>query len=356
MNERVTDRQIVDRLQENDLPYVVLELQNGVRVLISERGGRVLGPFLQPGGESLFWVHPDFRQADAFRGLLASDWNLGGERWWVAPEIQYLCRDRYDYWNSEYIQPAMDPGQWKLERIAPDHYRLRQEMTLEVFNLGSGHKRLAMEVQVRPVPDPLRMLGAYTRLTEGVVYAGYEQVVTLSETDQDDILSGAWNIIPLYPGGEMILPASPSVEVTDYMEAVDQAHQTVEDTCVRLQITGRCRYLTGYKAAHVFGRLAYHCHLDERQDVLMVRGFFSDPSSAYLDEPPKVPGWRGDSVRVYNDDGAYGGYGEMEVYGRAIGGDTGRATSTDSMTLWLYVGPPSRLSAIATHLLGVGWD
>jgi hypothetical protein len=125
---------------------------------------------------------------------------------------------------------------------------------------------------------------------------------------------------------------------------------------VRLRITGQRLYLTGYKAAHVYGRLAYHSQLGEGQDILMVRGFFNDPSSDYLDEPPEVPGRRGDSVRVYNDDGAYGAYGEMEVYGRAIGGGTGRETSTDTMTLWLYVGRPARLNAIATHLLGAGWD
>jgi hypothetical protein len=213
-----------------------------------------------------------------------------------------------------------------------------------------------MESLVRAVPNPLRRLDAYGRLMDGVLYAGYEQTVTLSEFEHSSIRSGAWNVIPLYPGGELIIPASPAVEVTDYMEPVDEAHQTIDDGCVRLQVTGQLMYLTGYKAAHVTGRLGYHCASDDDRHVLMVRGFYSDPSSTYLDEPPEAPGVHGDSVRVYNDDGAYGGYGELEVYGRGIGGDTGRSASTDSFVLWLYVGPSDRLKCIAVNLLGVGWN
>lgn len=355
MSQRISFREITARLQENDLRYAVLELQHGVTLLVSEYGGRVFGPFLEPEGESLYWVNPAFRDPQAFFRLIATGWNLGGERWWVAPEIQYLCRDRWDYWNAEYIQRALDPGAWRLEAQGTAHCRLAQEMTLEVFNLATGTKTLRMETEIRPVPDPLHQLSEYPSLSAGVQYAGYEQTVTLSEAQHDQILSAAWNIIPVVPPGQMIIPASPHVEVTDYLQPVDQAHQTLEGNCVRLRITGDHLYLTGYKAAHVTGRLGYVSRLDDGRTVLIVRGFYSDPSSFYLDEPPEQPGHRGDAVRVYNDDGSYGGFGEMEVYGRAIGGETGRSTSTDSMTLWIYVGEPAQLERIARHLLGVGW-
>lgn len=353
MNERVTERQIRDRLEENGLACATLPLQNGVRIAISQHGGRVLGPFLEPGGDSLFWVNPAFGDPGTFRRLAESDWNLGGERWWVAPEIQYLCRDRYDYANAEYIQPQMDPGNWLLEQAGPDRWRLYQDMTLEVFNFGSGHKELRMETLIGPAMDPLRLLSDYERLTAGVIYAGYEQEVTLSERRHDDILSGAWNVVELYPGGQMLVPTSPYVETTDYLAPVDDRHQTIHSHHVSLRITGRQQYLVGYKAAHVTGRLAYLTDLDGDRSLLIVRGFFSYPSSLYLDEPPEVPGRRGDSVRIYNDDGAYGGYGEMEVYGRAIGGETGRSKSTDTMALWLYVGARTKLEPIVAHLLGI---
>ena len=353
MSEPITAEQITARLDENGLRGCRLALAGGASILVSEFGGRVFGPFLEPDGASLYWVNPAFADPAAFRRLAETGWNLGGERWWVAPEVQYLCRNRWDYANSEYIQRALDPGQWRLEDATPGGCRLAQELTLEVFNLGSGTKELRIEAEIRPVPDPLRLLSAYERLTAGVRYAGYEQTVTLSEARTDGILSAAWNIIELYPPGEMIIPASPEVEVTDYLQPVDAAYQRVGGGCVRLRITGQRLYLTGYKAAHVMGRVAYHGRLNEQMDYLVVRGFLSDPSSLYLDEPPEAPGHRGDSVRVYNDDGSYGGYGEMEVYGRAIGGETGRSVSTDTLSLWLYVGTREQLDTIAAHLLGV---
>jgi hypothetical protein len=226
-------------------------------------------------------------------------------------------------------------------------------MSLEAFNPGSGQKELHMEAIISRSEDPLRLLSDYQRLTDGIIFAGYQQTVTLSEHQRDDLLSSAWNVIELHPGGDILIPAAPCVEVTDYMEPVDEHCQTIHSNHVRLRLDGRRRYLTGYKAAHVTGRLAYRSNLPDGRTCLMVRQFTNDAASLYLDEPPEVPGRRGDSVRIYNDDGAYGGYGEMEVYGRAIGGETGCSCSTDTMALWLYVGTAHQLGAIALHLLGI---
>ena len=117
MNHHITDREISHRLEENDIPYGVLALADDVHILITQRGGRVFGPFLKPDSESLYWVNPAFAAADAFKAYLASgEWNLGGERIWIAPEVQYLVRDRTDFWNSLHFPPAMDPGAFSWNR------------------------------------------------------------------------------------------------------------------------------------------------------------------------------------------------------------------------------------------------
>jgi len=56
---------------------------------------------------------------------------------------------------------------------------------------------------------------------------------------------------------------------------------------------------------------------------------------------------------VYNDSGALGGFGELECNGMTIGGETGRSTSTDVMTLWLYAGPEQKILQIIRNLLGI---
>ena len=188
---------------------------------------------------------------------------------------------------------------------------------------------------------------------DGITFAGYEQVLTLREDKADGILSEVWNLVPLNPGGVLIIPASPRVEYTDYYEPVDEAHQTIAANHVRLRITGQHRYKIGYKAVHLTGRLAYFNRLDAGRSYLLVRNFFNNPSAGYAEEQADRPGRHGHSVHVYNDGGGFGGFGELECTGQTIGGATGRAASTDQMVLWLYVGDPVKLREIAVHLLGV---
>ncbi|HEY63537.1 MAG TPA: hypothetical protein G4O02_03100 [Caldilineae bacterium] len=354
MGRGITYSQVIARLTESDIPHGVLALQNGVRVIISQRGGRILGPFLGEEGESIFWINPAFAAPDAFQAFLDSgDWNLGGERIWIAPEIQYHVRDRGDFWGSLSLPEQVDPGQYVLDQPRPEVWRLRQDMELKAFNLATGRKELHLERLIRSVPDPLREVSGYRELIDGVVYAGYEQIVTLSERQSDDIMSAAWALIQLNPGGELVIPASPCVEYADYFEPIDESLQTIHADHVRLKITGDRRYKVGYKAAHVFGRLAYFSHLDDGRGYLVIRNFWNNPSAPYPEEPPDRPGCRGFSIHVYNDGGDFGGFGEMECQGQTIGGPSGRSSATDSLVLWLYVGPDEKLREIATHLLGV---
>jgi hypothetical protein len=290
----------------------------------------------------------------AFRALLAADgWNLGGERVWIAPEIQYSVHDRRDFWGTLRLPPQMDPGQHLLDEPAPGVYRLRQELTLDAHNLASGCKDLRLERLIRRAEDPLRHLSAYADLVNGVVFAGYEQTMVLSESQRNGIVSASWNLLQVRPGGRILIPATPEVEVTSYMEPVDDSIQTVDAHCLSLHVTGDRRYKLGIKAAHLLGRIAYYRPLGDGRGSLLVRNFFCNPSSFYPEEPAGQPGRRGDAVHIYNDDGALGGFGELECQGQAIGGETGRSTSTDQVILWLYVGAPQKLSAIAHHVLGV---
>lgn len=357
MSHKITYGEIIARLEENRLGYGVLTLQNDVSIIISQRGGRILGPFLSqdspPDDESIFWINDVFADPDTFKEFLDSgNWNLGGSRIWIAPEIQYSVRDRSDFWGSIHWPAQVDPGNYELDQPRPDQWCLSQDMTLEAYNLASGQKELHLERLVRQAADPLRNLSNYQGLIDGVIFAGYEQVVSLLESKLDDIMSEAWSLTQLNSGGVLVIPASPRVEFVDYYAPVGDL-QTIHANHVRLQITGRNQYKVGYKAAHVFGRLAYFNHLDDGRAYLAVRSFFNNPSRPYAEEPAHLPGWRGYSIHVYNDSGDFGGFGELECNAQTIGGETGRSSSTDQLVLWLYVGTDDKVKEIARHLLGV---
>ncbi len=354
MNSKITRSQLEASLQATDQAYAVVSLQNEVSLIVSRRGGRVFGPYLSADSESIFWTNSALAAPETFREFLASDdWNLGGERIWIAPEIQYMVKDRTDFWGTIQVPPAIDPGDYSLKQIGPEQCQFSMDCTLPVYNLTTGEKQLHVEKAIHPVDDPLRGLSEYKSLISGVTFAGYEQVVTLSESRLDGILSETWNLIQLNAGGQLIIPASPLIEYTDYYEPIDEDHQTLHTNHISLNITGRRRYKVGYKAVQTFGRLGYFNQLADDRAYLLVRNFFNNPAVPYAEEPWHTPGRRGHSIHVYNDGGMFGGFGELEVNGQTIGGETGQSSVTDQFVLWLYVGHPDKLKTLATHLLGV---
>jgi hypothetical protein len=352
-----TDIQISKRFEENGLKYTKFPLQNKAFLLIGERGGRVFGPFIHPGEESIYWVNRAFEHPISFKQALNSGfWNQGGERVWVAPEIQYFVHDRGDFWGTNHLPAQLDPGNYVLTCEHRHEVMLRNEFTLEAYNTAEGSKSLQLEIRIQSVENPLRYLPETNFPLSDLIYAGYQQIVRLKEINNTPIESESWNLVQLNPGGYVFIPASPRVQYYDYFEPVDNVHQHIHSDHVRLHITGQRRYKTGYTAAHITGRSAYYNFRSDGQAYLLVRHFFNNPSAPYLEEPPQLPGVKGKSLHVYNDGGQFGGFGELEVNGQAIGGATGRSESTDQFVMWLFVGESKYLQEIARHLLGINVD
>jgi len=354
MTQPITHQVVTARLEENQIPYGVLPLQEGWSAVISQRGGRILGPFPTVDSAGLFWINPAWSQPESFRQFLDSgNWNLGGDRIWIAPEIQYSVKDRRDYWGTIATPPQIDPGSYTLEQPRPGEWKLFECCELQAYNLATGRKQLRLERTIRAAPDPLRNLGVYPSLIDGVTYLGYEQVVTLTEGKLDDIMSEAWDLVQLNPPGEILIPASPEVEITDYYAPVDTEHLVRYSHHIRLKVSGTRQYKVGIKAAQTFGRLGYLGSMGEGRTYLLVRNYLNNPSAPYTEEPDFPAGCRGHSIHVYNDGGEFGGFGELEVNLPTIGGETGRSSSTDHLLLWIYVGPGDKIRRVALNLLGI---
>jgi hypothetical protein len=353
MNNKITFTQVVASLQATGQAFEVLQLQNGVCLVITRRGGRVFGPFLSEESASLYWLNAAFADAASLQPFLdADDWNQGGERFWIAPEIQYNVTDRTDFAGTLHVPPQMDPGDYQIS-TSGNTITLDLALTLPAYNLATGEKTLKLARTIQAVPDPLREVNGYDALLNGVTYAGYSQTATLSEGQADAIMSETWNLIQLNPGGTLIIPASPHVQATGYVEPLPADAYAVADGALRIPLDGHTQFKVGYKAAQVGSRMGYLNTLDEERAYLLMRHYPNNPSSIYVEEAPDKPGQRGESIHVYNDDGNFGGFGEMECHGQTIGGEAGISRSTDTFTLWLYAGAPHRIKLIGEHLLGV---
>lgn len=353
MTSGITYAQLTESLRRNELVFGVITLQNDIRLIVTERGGRIFGPFLADDTPSLTWINSALAEADSLAAFLhAGEWNVGGERVWIAPEIQYIIQDRTDFWGTHHLPAAIDPGSYTLTD-QKGVFHLSQQITLQAYNLADGDKRLDIFRRIQTVNDPLRSLSNYGTVVDGVAFAGYMQIITLTELNDTPIMSESWNLVQLNPGGKLYIPVLPGFEYAAYFGDVAEDARTAQDRCLRINITGQRQYKIGYKAAYLTGRMGYHMPLADGRDCLLIRNFFNNPSAVYAEEPPDSPGCSGHSIHVYNDGGEFGGNGEMECSGQTIGGISGRSTSTDVFTMWVYVGKREKIAPIAHMLLGV---
>ena len=350
-DNEITQAHAVDRLDEAGIPHVLLPVGADSTIVVCERGARIFGPFVN-ASTSLAWMPAAFRDRRAFEHLVASGhWNLGGERIWIGPEIQYMIPDRDNYWGTYTLPAAMDPGTHTLDTSTMAEARLRQHLHLRPYRLTEAAKALDIAIHVQSASDPLRYVHDHGALVRDVSFAGYRQTVTISETTRDAVMSESWNLLQLNPGGKVIVPCATPTEISDYYEPVD-SHLAQHAGWAEVTITGARRFKIGFKSAHVSGRLGYLHFATDGIAYLLVRSFYNDPSSNYTEEPDFAAGQVGDSTHIYNDDGALGGFGELEARGRAIGATTGRSTSTDEFTTWCYRGPARAVRTIARQLLG----
>lgn len=336
--------------------YHILHLQDGARLCVTRLGGRILGIFPDADHDNLMWVNQAvITNAENLRQFTnAGGWNLGGERVWIAPEIQYNIRDRRDFWGTHHVPPQMDPGNYMLERQSATHCRLAQDIELSAYNLAQDVKHLHIERNIiGNIPDPLRHLPDYHQMVADVQYFGYAHAVTLTEKNDTSVISESWNLVQLNPGGQLTIPAVPTIEPTTYFgDPADDAKHIAIDA-YRIHITGQRQYKVGYKSICVSNRIAYLNRLSDNKSYLLVRHFDNNPSAHYTEEPPNNVGNNGHSIHVYNDGGEFGGNGEMECNGQGMGGITGRKQSTDTFTMWCYLGREDTLKHIGAILLGV---
>ena len=345
--------QIICRLEENNLVYRIVELHNSSCVIVTERGGRIFGPFENKKSPGIFWINSAFSDADNFKAFLTSNnWNIGGDRIWVAPEIPFFTKNRRDFFSTTSPQSALDPGQYIL-KDALGGVRLSQHVKLKVYESILTEKKFYIDRLVRPISNPLHSLSQYNKLMLNVTFCGYQQLVTLvDESPQDPMYLEAWNLSQVKSGGKVYIPFNGVFEYVNYYEQIDDNIQTKQKGCIVLSATGKRRFKVGYPSAIVTGRLAYLFPLDEERYCLYIKNFNNNPSSVYCCEPFDQPGETGCSLFVYNDNGELGGFAELENTFQTVGGDTQLTKTTDYVENWFYFGDRENLIDIANTFIG----
>ncbi len=329
----------------------ILEVGDGWKVIVSEHGGHIFGPFSDLYPEGIFWIPDAVKDKNRYKELIDNGiWNIGGDRVWIAPEIQFNIRDRSRFRETLDTPKTIDPGSYRMSR-EKDCIRLSMSLDLESHNTVEGSMHIDFSRMIHYAPDPLRKLPAYRELMEGLSYCGLEEVIDLKVSSDQDVLAESWDLLQIRPKGTLFIPMYEPLRGTDHYEPAGD-HETVADNGICLRITGDSRYKIAYRSAVMTGRFGYLADSDTDSSVLIIVCYPNNPSAMYSEEPPLIEGDTGYSIHVYNDDGNSGGFAEMECNMLTVGNPTRIHHSTDRLTKWIFTGKTDRLKRIAQILLG----
>lgn len=343
------DEALIQCLNDAGQPTERLRSPDGSEVLVLPHGGRVLGLFAPASSENFFWTNDALSSPTSARAFYASsEWhNSGGDRTWLAPELDLFFPDYPSL--DRYVQPRqLDPGSYQVIRTA-DGVRLVNRLTVT-----PARSRKAVELEMGKslswAPNPLRYERGVASLRE-LEYAGYMQHTSLAIVSEPVGRVGAWNLIQMPHGGELLLPVHARTQPKIYFGAISPEDLIASDHLVRYRMRTNDCHKIGVRAVATTGRVGY-LYQTGGQSALVVRNFFVNPSGDYVDVPWTDPEDLGYAVQSCNVvDESLGAFSELEYHIPAIGAGTGRTRCDDWSAIWAFRGPPEQVRAVARILL-----
>jgi len=325
----------------------VMPLPGGASALILQHGGRFLGIFLRPDEENCFWTNPALADAPAAKALFEGiAWhNTGGERTWLAPEIDFF----YPNWpNSEphCPPPALDTGQYEW---GSDSVTLRSALTLHSYRTGQDLP-LKITKTFHPAPYPLPDGPGQVEYGGLVLRASLE----VREPRKAGYSSfGLWSLLQLPDGGEVLVPTHESTAPRMYFGDIPNEDLQATEQGLRWSVPNPGAQKIGIAAVVSTGRLGYVYRSRDRW-VLIVKDFAVDPVGEYVDAPWNASGGQGDAVQVCHvDTAALGAFCELEHHTAALGSNSDRTVCEDVSKIWAFRGSRSDIRRISGELLGI---
>jgi hypothetical protein len=332
----------------------VHETADGTRLLILPYGGRILGVFAPGSEENFLWTNSVLNSVQTARAYYASDdWqNSGGDRTWLAPEVDFFFPHFPNIDIASYWQPrSLDPGNYELTKTGHG-VKLTNRLNINAYR---SRKRLELEItkSVAAAPNPLRY-DAETRIG-AVEYAGHTLVTSLKILDPNPNgapLVGLWSLTQMPHQGELFIPTYSKAKPRIYFGLAEAPHNELNtsDHLVRFKMRAAGEHKIGVRAAITTGRIGY-MYPTGNKHALIIRNFSVNPSGEYADVPWTEPEDRGYSTQACSVNSRWGEFSEMEYHVPAIGGDTGLHHVEDRSQLWAFRGAREDIEKIARALL-----
>lgn len=325
---------------------------DGSCLLLLPYGGRVLGLYPPGSDENFFWTDPALNSPASAKSYYKQHrWhNSGGDRTWLAPEIDVFFPDYPD--TTVYRVPVeIDPGNYSVVRTN-DTVRLTSPF---IVMLSRSHAEVRGRITKswEPAPNPLRYHDSLKALAD-ITYAGYTQWTSLELLgDSNDARVALWNLLALPYGGEAFISTYQRTEPKFYSPPVDSADLIVTNHLVRFRMCGAGLHKIGVSAVSSTGRIGA---LYPARDnwALVVRNFAVNPSGEYLDTPWNDPVATRDlaySTQVCRINNELGTYCELEYHATGIGFGTAQRRSDDISETWAFRGSKNSMQTLARILI-----
>ena len=123
----------------------------------------------------------------------------------------------------------------------------------------------------------------------------------------------AWNVLQVPFGGQLTIGLAGALSYRDYLDPIDPGRFTERGGQAVLHSTGERMFKIGLSATVFGGWLCY-----ARGDVVIERTVPVHRNGHYCDGPRDAdPASPGDVLQIFEDDGHYGGYTEIEHHSPA---------------------------------------
>jgi hypothetical protein len=336
---KVRKVELIERLDAIGAGYSEIALAPGVDLVVSSFGGRVFGPFID-GVDAAGWASPAFATNSQLVDFAGSgDWNIGGERLWLSPELDFLVGDRTRFWETFSVPGVLDPGTHRLTGSASSAV-IKQRIDIP----GRGRIAVSRDFTILS-PEALPQ-------ADGIRTAGYRQAIEIISAGPSRP-AVPWIVRQIAPGGTVLVPVDAGGDAIAMLGEPPAALMRENAGAIRIDVRADTMFKIAVPALTSAGLIGHLYPIGEKA-LLQVFRFSRDRQGTYHDEPPDRPGLNGFSTFVFQDDGSLGSYGEIEMVGLDLGpGSDGRRQARLDIYTIVAIGDTAAIDHLVADMLHV---
>ena len=276
---------LIGLLQGRRVEHCLLATPAGGWALVVPRlAARVLAAGLDE--RNALWVSPSLE-----RCLEGLDWNAGGQRTWLAPELG--PRGFFGAGESDWaVPPALDPGAFRLEEARSSSASCRGDCRIASADGAEYRLEITRQVEISDLPGKPPGGAVLLRIRHSLRNTGRTAIAACA---------GLWSIVqlPCSPEGTLLLPDLP---YRSYFGDLPAAWMSRQAGRLELRTAPGRRYKVGQRPPKPEARLA-HRRREAAGETLVLMRCPCSPEGLYLDGPLAEPGAKpgsGDALQAYN--------------------------------------------------------